>query len=117
MDTKTPAEVSEEANGRTMSDTYLGWHVRELSEKYDPVSGLGAAVRALFADPSQPPSDELAEVRADIARTAAVVQALATVDPARVVVPPGFYAEVSHQCAVLTTLLARERELTEKGGK
>ena len=117
--------------------------VCEMAEVRAGTFRPAAAVQAsaLFATPPQPPCDEpaprparrtgaaaawwLASVRADIARTAAVVQAL---KPAAVLVrngdgedsvewQGGTKMEYFYQLGRLARLLCRERELTEEGSE
>jgi anthranilate phosphoribosyltransferase len=135
MDTKKTAAE--------MSDVELGSSISAIWNRAESERDLGEAVRALFATPQPPQVCEMAEVRAgtfrpaaaaawwlasvraDIARTAAVVQAL---KPAAVLVrngdgedsvewQGGTKMEYFYQLGRLARLLCRERELTEEGSE
>lgn len=86
-----------------MNDYDLGSEVAHIFNKHLTVDRIGADVRALFTPPVDV-SAELATVRADITRTALVVQALAVGRSERGI------SYVAH----LESLLSRERELMGK---
>lgn len=100
-----------------MTDDELGVLIAKWYDEPDSDSGFGARVRALFTPHprSRQRDDGLAEVRADIMRTAAVVQALGTVcvDTPIDAMPESFKRECEEQRLLLQRLLVRERALME----
>lgn len=87
-----------------MSDHELGQALSIIDGTTQTYIEEATAVRALFAEES-PQQDELAQLRADITRTAAVVQAIDVMD-----VDAHTSGARDKQGARLLRLLARERE-------